>query len=383
MPSRWERYLDKWTSAGLIDAAAADRIRAFEASHEKGHSLRWPVLLTVSLGGVLLCAGVLLFVAAHWGSLSPATRFGFVLGLVAVFHVWAALMSERFPALATTLHAVGTVCLGAGIFLAGQIFHLQEHWPRGVMLWALGAWIAWALLRDWVQAVFVAILMPAWLGSEWGAATSGMATSGRILVQALLLLSISYLTAVVFGKESSTRRALMWLGGLSLIPLAAVVPLDFMAVSWRPKLPVSYLLLGWFCALTLPLGLSWLLRGRAAWANVLAAAWVIVLGLTDLRHRGYGDPSFSVWHDMGPYVLWAVGSLLLIAWGLMEARKERVNLGVAGFALTVLAFYFSSVMDKLDRAASLVTLGLLFVLGGWLLEKARRRLVAKIDRERA
>lgn len=383
MVFRWERYLEKWTGAGLIDSAAAERIRAFEAAHEKEHGLRWPVLLAVSLGGLLLCAGVLLFVAAHWDSLSPSTRFGLVLGLVAVFHLSAAVISERFPVIATTFHAVGTVCLGAGIFLSGQIFHLQEHWPGGVMLWALGAWLAWALLRDWVQAAFVAILMPVWLGGEWSEATRGMAMSGKILSQALLLLSISYLTAVVPGKESSTRKALMWIGGLSLIPLAASVPFEGMAVSWRPELPQEHLLLGGLCALTLPLGLSWLLRGRATWANGIAAVWIIFLGLTDLHYGGYGNPLRNVWHDMGPYALWALGSLLLIAWGLMEVRKERVNLGVAGFALTVLAFYFSSIMDKLDRAASLITLGLLFVLGGWVLEKTRRRLVAKIERERS
>jgi uncharacterized membrane protein len=65
---------------------------------------------------------------------------------------------------------------------------------------------------------------------------------------------------------------------------------------------------------------------------------------------------------------------------LKEARKERINLGVAGFALTVLFFYFSSVMDKLGRSASLIGLGLLFLLGGWLLERTRRGLVARLER---
>lgn len=379
MASRWEQYLKRWIGAGLIDPAAAERIRAFEASHEKDHGLRWPVLLAVSLGGLLLCAGVLLFVAAHWDSLSPSIRFGLVLGLVAVFHLSAALISERFPALSTTFHAVGTACLGAGIFLAGQIFHLQEHWPGGVMLWTLGACLAWALLRDWVQAGFVAILMPVWLGGEWSEATRGMAMSGKMLTQALLLLSISYLTAIVPGKETSIRKALKWIGGLALIPLAASVPFETPVMSLQPRMPQEYLLIGWVLALALPLGLSWLLRGKATWANGIAAVWIIFLGLTEI-HFGGGRDAF---YDMGPYVMWVLGSLLLIAWGLMETSKERVNLGVASFALTVLAFYFSSVMDKLDRAASLITLGLLFVLGGWLLEKTRRRLVAKIELERS
>jgi uncharacterized membrane protein len=76
----------------------------------------------------------------------------------------------------------------------------------------------------------------------------------------------------------------------------------------------------------------------------------------------------------------ALGSIGLIAWGLMEERKERINLGVAGFALTIVFFYFSNVMDKLGRSASLIGLGLLFLLGGWLLERTRRQLVARLEK---
>jgi len=50
---------------------------------------------------------------------------------------------------------------------------------------------------------------------------------------------------------------------------------------------------------------------------------------------------------------------------------------MAGFAITILVFYFSTFMDKLGRSASLIGLGLLFLAGGWALEKLRRRLVAR------
>ena len=81
---------------------------------------------------------------------------------------------------------------------------------------------------------------------------------------------------------------------------------------------------------------------------------------------------------MGFYVWAAVGAAGLIAWGIAERRRERINLGVAAFALTVLFFYFSSVMDKLGRAESLFGIGVLLLLGGWGLERLRRRLVARV-----
>ena len=140
MRAAGETWLQRWLKAGLLDPATAERIRAFEATSAEQQKLRWPILVAVSLGGLMLGAGVLLYVAAHWDDLSPAARFTLVLALVGIFHVAGAFLADRFAVLATVLHALGTTSLGAGIFLAGQIFNLQEHWPGGLMLWAAGAW---------------------------------------------------------------------------------------------------------------------------------------------------------------------------------------------------------------------------------------------------
>jgi hypothetical protein len=67
-----------------------------------------------------------------------------------------------------------------------------------------------------------------------------------------------------------------------------------------------------------------------------------------------------------------------VGWGLLERRPERINLGVAGFALTVIIFYFSNVMDKLGRSASLIGLGVFFLFGGRALERARQGLLARV-----
>ena len=374
MPERWEQYLERWLDAGLLEPAGAERIRAYEAQSARLPKWRWPVLIAVSLGGVLLGAGVLLFVAAHWDRFSPEARFVSVLLLVAVFHVTGALTVQRFSALATTLHAVGTVCLGAGIFLAGQIFHLQEHWPVGVLLWTLGAWVAWVLLSDWPQAALVALLTPLWLGSEWLQTTGGGAGSDKILFSGLLLLAITYLTALLPDKKTPERQTLAWIGGLALLPatFAVIFSGNSGSFPYRLSWPEGYLV-GWTVALGLPLGLAWWLRRQQAWINLGALLWVVMLAAT--------TPSSA--HGLATYGLCALGAIGLISWGLHEARPGLIHLGLAGFALTVLCFYFSAVMDKLGRAASLAGLGVLFLLGGWLLEKTRRRLLARFEKGEA
>ncbi len=225
MSESWQSVLDRWSSAGLVESTTAARIREFEARQEQPKHLRWPILIAIGFGALMLAAGVLLFVSAHWDDLSPSGRFSLVLTLAAVFHVAGAIFSERFPALSTALHGVGTAALGAGIFLSAQIFNLQEHWPGGVMLWALGAWIGWGLRRDWVQAGFVALLTPAWLASEWIDATERMNNSEQIVAQGLLLLAVTYLSALSAEHREPARRVLAWIGGITLIPLTiAAIP---------------------------------------------------------------------------------------------------------------------------------------------------------------
>jgi len=363
--------LVRWTKAGLIDEETAARIRQFEGEHAGAGRLRWPMLVALAFGAIMVATGILLFVSAHWDILSPHRRFTLVLMLVAIFHVVGATMAERFPAMSSTLHALGTVALGAGIFLAGQIFNLDEHWPGGIMLWALGPAVGMAMLGQAPQVALLAILAPAWLASEWFVATERAAFDGsRILASGVLLLALAYFTVPTRNTIDVRRRSLFWIGGVSLLPAAAFTALVASEVSRTPGTPhVTGTLrsLGWATAVALPTMLALLLRGKDAWPNLLAAAWVAAL--CNLRAVG-GDAFLYAW--------WAIGATSLVAWGVRDAGRERINMGAAIFAATVIAFYFSEVMDKLGRSASLVGLGLLFLAGGWALERIRRRLISSV-----
>jgi uncharacterized membrane protein len=371
----WEPLLTRWIDAGLIDVDAGARVCAFEMERAGSAQLRWPIWIALAFGALMLGAGVLLFVSAHWDVLSPETRLVLVLLLVTTFHVGGASIASRFPALADALHAVGTLALGAGIFLAGQIFNLDEHWPGGVMLWALGAVIGWIVRKDLPQLTLVAILVPAWLASEWIAAVepslpfAGMAAD--VLLCGQFLVALAYFTAVRGAVEDPRRRVLLWLGGMWLVPAClslALYDAPFLGRSQLASLPWDLLASGWIIAVGAPLTLSLLLRGGAAWPNGVSAVWAVIeIGLHASRYDG-----------VLLYVWWALGAVGLVASGIRDARAERINVGAAVFSATVLAFYFSEVFDKVGRSASLVGLGALFLVGGWLLERARRHFVLQI-----
>jgi hypothetical protein len=368
-----EDQLARWQAADLVDAATADRIRSFEAAREAtAGRFRWPVILALAAGGLMLAAGALLFVAAHWTELSPGGRLILLFGTVVAFHLGGAGAAPRFAALGSTLHAVGTAALGGLIFLAGQTFHLETSWPQGFLLWAVGAWAGWLLLRDWPQALYAALLTPVWLVAEWADRAQGFGhVVPAVPMAGLLLLALAYLQAPVKQVVQTTpaRTTLAVIGAVALLPLAITFRLVLgESGPWNQEATsAAFRITGWAMAFGLPLLIAWLLRGTAAWPTAVGAVWVLT-GVLLGRHPG---AAVFLWGGLG-----AAG---VAASGVHEGSRLRINLGLAGFALTVLLFYFSSVMDRLGRSASLLAGGALFLVIGWGIERVRRRLVARIE----
>ncbi|HWN05953.1 MAG TPA: DUF2157 domain-containing protein [Steroidobacteraceae bacterium] len=377
MSEGWPSALKRWQGAGLVDAATAERIRAFESSQGGVERQGRLTLIAFSLGAVLLAAGILLFVAAHWDRMSPGGRFALVLALIAILHAGGAVASRSSTGLSATLHAVGTAAFGAGIYLAGQVFHMAEHWPAALMLWSLGAAVGVVLLRQWPQVVWLAVLVPAWLWGEWTAALPPHAVWRGLTPVAvgMFLLACAYLMARPAASTERWRRALAWLGAIGLIPAAVALAMSS-DVDWTmfgaqyPAVTGAPRIVGWSVAIALPLGLAWYLRGRDAVWLLAALAWALVLMQVSPRSDA---------GELAMFALLALGAVGIVLWGLRDQQRLAINVGVLGFACSVLGFYFSSLYDKLGRALGLIGIGVLFIGGGWLLERARRRLIARLQ----
>lgn len=371
-----DKAIARWLNAGVIDAATAARLRAHESAVRTPETGRLAVF-AFGFGGLLLAAGVLLFVASHWSDLGPVARFASVIAMVVLLHVAAGAAASRHPALTVSLHAAGTAALGAGIFLAGQIFHLAAHWPSAFLLWAIGAAVALTLLRDWPHTLWVAVLVPLWLWAEWlqrAGLTQVSYSEVAAIAVGFTVLAAAYVGAGARASDATWRRALVILGAIMLLPSAyALVGVGEMRrlaaeteYPWGPGVAPG---LVWSVALLLPLAVAVALRRRDAWPVAVAAGLAYLVTLLDTTHTS---------HKLLSYLAYAAGSTGLVLWGLRDGERLRVNLGVLGFALTVLWFYFGSLFDMLGRALGLIGMGILFIGGGWWLERARRLLVGRI-----
>jgi uncharacterized membrane protein len=407
----YESLLKRWQSAGVLDAEDADRVRAWESrqgaiavsrepharTEAQAEGMAWQGRVALILGGILLASGVILFVSAHWDQLGPGMRYLLVMAMVSVFHLGGAVCREKYKALSTTLHAVGTIATGSAIALVGQIFNIQEHWPAAVLMWALAAMLGWMLLRDQAQQTLTLLLFPAWLICEWSNAAENHIGVEVYVGRFLFVWAILYLTFFI-GTERRIVRGILF----TISAIAAVTSIFLLLEGWhswsgmQPYPPLHTRFWGWVVIAAIPVfislfhlrkstgpsrtGLSrWgvsLIPVLAAIAFVIALPWCMhvwvqhykdSLTAVTFTHR---EPNFAA------HALVAAFCVFLIWWGVTQASRGLVNLGTVFFAATVTWFYFSNLFDKMGRSLDLIGLGVLFLAGGWALEKTRRSLLA-------
>ncbi|MGD0831463.1 MAG: DUF2157 domain-containing protein [Terracidiphilus sp.] len=374
----FESLVNRWHSAGILDAEAVGRIRAFEDSQQKPSGLRWQGIVALILGAILLACGVALFVSAHWDQMGPVARLSVVLAMVSVFHLGGGCARSRFSGLSTALHAVGTLSTGAAIALVGQIFNIEEHWPAAVFMWAVAALAGWALLRDEAQQILALLLVPAWILSEFSYYAEGHIGEEVYAGRFLIVWAILYLTFFLGSKRKILQGILFAVSAIAAL-IGVVLLLDPWR-SWgdRTFLSLSLQTWGWIGIAVVPLLFAVFKFKKTVIPVAVAICFSIALPWCQrvwTDHEYYGsyvrnEPNLTA------HALVAAFCVFVIWWGVRQASKALVNLGIVAFAIAVGWFYFSDIFDKLDRSLGLIGLGILFLAGGWALEKMRRNLVA-------
>jgi len=380
-----ESLLNRWQTAGVLDAEAARRIRAFEAGDARPAGLRWQGLVALILGALLLACGVVLFVSAHWDELGPGWRYALVIAMVAVFHIGGGMARASQRSLSTALHAVGTVATGTAIALVGQIFNIQEHWPAAILLWAVAALAGWILLQDEAQQTLTLLLFPAWMLSELCFYTEGHIGQDVYVGRFLLVWAMLYLTVFIGSKHRIAKGILF-----AVSAIGGVTGIVFLLANWtsygdQPFIHLGVRVWAWIAIAALPLLFS-LVRLLKCTIPV-AAALIFSLALPWCSYRwteryNYGNGVAGSYNHSDPnllaHALCGAFALFIVWWGVRQASRSLVNLGVVYFAIAVGWFYFSNIFDKVGRSLGLIGLGVLFLAGGWALEKMRRRLTATI-----
>jgi len=416
-----EALLNRWQSAGVLDAAAAARIRAHESelaaqsAHKDTSGLKdrgpqhgapadrsssagserqvqvagvvkWQGITALILGAILLACGVVLFISAHWNELGPGARYTLVIAMVAVFHIAGGLARPSFHGLSTALHAVGTVATGAAIALVGQIFNIQEHWPAAILLWALAALAGWALLRDQAQQILALLLVPAWIFCELAFRIGDHIGDSVYMGRLYFVWAILYITFFIGSRRRAVQGILFAVGVIGTVVGVVAMLAGWVSFSSNQSfIPFGTRVWAWIAIAAIPLiiaafhGHKGLVPIAAAIAFCLALPWCYHTWTETYTYAGAVKATYvRTDPNLLAHLLVAAFAVLLCWWGVHLASRALVNLGIVSFAASVVWFYSSDILTKVNRSLGLIGLGILFLVGGWALEKMRRRILARM-----
>lgn len=407
--------LERWTEQKLISPEQAARIRALY--DEPAGQLTWGLVVFFGLGAAILGLGVILLFAYNWDDIPKFGKLALIFGAMAAAHGTGWRLRRRDDwrrHLGEALSLLGTMGYGAGIWLIAQIYHIDEHFPNGFLLWGLGALtMAWAL--DSVTHGILAALLFAW----WGGAETlhfGERTEISVLLAGVGVGALAWRlrSAVLAGVALGALywltlcHAAEWAGGAGVLAHAlgfsvlllglAKLPLLSESDAGHARLAAVLRFYGWAgfiaCAFVLSFegparhalrlepvdtGIGSLLY-RWSWFVMAAATWAVLA----LRARTGKGPRVPREEWLCPIALgyaqalgfigsgerWLVTAVFNLvclalagAWMVRGCREGRLRPTVIGSVLLG-AVVFARYFDLFD---SLAARGLAFILFGGIL----------------
>lgn len=437
--ARVEKDLDRWISAGWVDAGYRDRIIDDLPSPTRA----WTAVGALSiLGAVLLALSAISFVAANWDAMPKLLAFGFLIAAI-----WASLLGagRAFDSGATTIgHAfalLGALLFGAAIALTAQTFNMASFRNTAVLIWALAALAtAWAIpsrpvliLATALSAFWVAleIVNPAapdimwtyllvWTAMMASASRLGSRVAANLLGLALLFwlsnalwrelgwrqaneIEIAVLHPLLYGAIALPMAQLRnrnwsgfgviaaWLGLAAVIggavlqwPLGALQ--DSLARAGDtadPTQPVSHIYLAIGGAAVVVITATSFIRpntiaARTATGLGLAAAGLAAFALPYVGYLTSPETLFAVRIIVG-LVYYAL-CVVLILIGSREGYRTTGTMGVIGFVMQTFYVYWETFEGLLSASLFFLGAGLLLFGLSLILLKWRSRLLPAEER---
>jgi uncharacterized membrane protein len=360
---RLDADLARWEADGVITAGVAGAIRATLRPVPQGVTVANVVAI---MGGLLIAAAFLAFVAANWTAIARPLRFGILLaGIVAAYIIAIWFDRDQRRILADLSVAVGSIVFGAAIALTGQMYHLGDDFAGGMLLLAGGS-LAAAALTGSQGALAVALVV----GAMWSGMRVYETAQAHLPFIAFWLVAagLAVLWNSVVARHLVALAALFWWidAGFAFDHSRYVEPLFAVASGFSLMLGSGLALATLRSESLAAFGLTLSHYGAITLALILAA----LIGLANGQPASPRLPAI-------PIACGALGGVLAFA----AARARRAGPALAGFSI-VLALAVMSGWIKAPRmeepwliyALALASM-LCLVLSG-LLDDVRPRTVA-------
>lgn len=388
------KLADEGTLGNADPQRVAQRLaELLEPRNDRGHLV---ARIVATLGGVLVAAALLSFLAFHWDELGRHSRVAIALGGVGLLHAggwWFAIASPRAPAVGAALTAAAMAGGGGAIAVIAQAYHLESRWQHGLLAWWLLNLPFVLLSANRLFALIEIGVFGAWaigFGNAWARYQPGdhddFAIPFTVLGAAAVVLAAAA-WARRYGREQVAELAAA-IARVALASVAFFLSFRDVAQYAMQDRDATGDLPHQIATSTVPgavgSGLALLLCAAAVWKahdrsarrdeplDVAAAS--ACLGALALFAIAW--PTALHWCANGLLVLLIVGWIMR---GVRCGRVIDVNLAVITFVATVLGRYFEWTPEGIELSATFLGAGVVLLAVGWFSERTRRHLVARAE----
>ncbi len=395
--------VEHWRASGII---SGEQARAILGSYDFPEAAEAPrnrlVTVLLIMGAVLVGLGVILFVAANWQEIPSGVKLAMMFIGIPVIYGAGFLLRYRFdyPRVGTALIFLGSIAYGAAIHLIAQTYHIPVNHPNLVLYWFLGVLPLAYVVRSQpvlVLALVTGLAAVGFRGQEWLLDEDFIPSMAMPLYLALGLalfavgrLHKSFLSIRLFMPTFQLMGLLVVFGILYFWGFGDLwdwtdrsrdysggvfpVTLEYWAIA---AATVAALLGVWvwmaFDARQRAQPLA-LLLPEAAPSLVLLIFGVLVVFL---------PLAGGTVHSLFANLLYGLGVVGLAYLGYLRGREALINLSIGFFSVWIFTRYFEYSFDLLDRSVVFIVAGLLLLVGGFLLERARRRVLRRLRQPEA
>ena len=242
----------------------------------------------VGLGFLFIGLSLVTVIGANWDAIPRGVRMAGLLALTTGTHGLALRyhLSGR-TSLAIGLFFLGNLFYGASIVLIARIYHLGEHMPDGVFLWALGSLPFAVLLCSIRLTLFSALIALLWLFLEL---RTGLLAPVFLSVGFALFLAAELY--VLVRARASPLLFLIFVAGLMLW-LGTLLALAWMDDRGRPELSAEHAFVGIALLIVAHAANHWLQASESRKAKdygVALSLWTLRVALLSMLVLSFEAP---------------------------------------------------------------------------------------------
>ena len=391
--------LSRWESDGIITAEQGQAIRArYSPAELVPKTVRSQGRLVTGLsiiGAVLVGLGVILFFASNWDGIDRWPKLAMILGAILFAHGLGFYLYyyRDHRRVGSAMVLLACLIYGAGVHLVGQVYNVDVNDPRLMLFWFLGVFpLVYIVKSQPIQFLGLALFflalgfrLPDWIDDvSRGEAVLG---ASLFLVLGLFVLAVGRMKDEItflrpYSEVFQLAGLITALGSVFVLTFKDVFDSFDKGVYIQGETELGFrILIGAAGALTLALVIAaaWLHRrsGKGfalngiegvAIAVLLAAAFMVITV----------DTGSEVLYAVVFNAIFAVALLGVLVSGYLRGREAWVNIGLIFISINIFARYFEYSWDLLDRSLIFVAAGVILLLGGYLVERGRQKMLERI-----